>query len=88
MIQVRLGIFETNSSSTHNLVVCTDEELDKWKRGELSYDGDTTLVEACENDPDTVDYAAFGEDLDIAVHQHELKNGDIINIVCRYGYDG
>lgn len=35
--QVRLGVFETNSSSTHSLVVCTKEEYDKWKSGELYY---------------------------------------------------
>lgn len=26
MKQVRLGVFETNSSSTHAIVICTDEE--------------------------------------------------------------
>lgn len=35
--QVRLGVFETNSSSTHSLVVCTKEEYEKWKSGELYY---------------------------------------------------
>lgn len=38
--QVRLGVFETNSSSTHSLVVCTKEEYEKWKSGELLYDGE------------------------------------------------
>lgn len=41
MKQVRLGVFETNSSSTHSLVICTKEEYEKWKSGELLYVDDT-----------------------------------------------
>lgn len=38
---IRNGIFETNSSSTHSLVLCTKEKYDKWQRGELFIlDGD------------------------------------------------
>ena len=36
--QVRLGVFETNSSSTHSLVICDKETFDKWKNGELLFD--------------------------------------------------
>ena len=36
--QVRRGIFETNSSSVHSLTMCTADDYDKWKRGELLYD--------------------------------------------------
>lgn len=35
---IRAGVFETNSSSTHSLCICTEEEFDKWKNGELYYD--------------------------------------------------
>ena len=35
---IRKGIFETNSSMTHSLVICTKEEMDKWENGELLYD--------------------------------------------------
>ena len=38
MKQIRRGVFETNSSSTHSLTVCTEDEYNKWKRGELLYD--------------------------------------------------
>lgn len=30
MLQVRQGVFETNSSSTHTLNICTQEEFDAW----------------------------------------------------------
>lgn len=33
--QVRLGVFETNSSMTHSLTMCTDSEYEMWKNGEL-----------------------------------------------------
>lgn len=32
---VRFGTFETNSSSTHSCVIVTDEELEKWRNGEV-----------------------------------------------------
>lgn len=37
-IQIRRGIFETNSSSTHSLTMCMSDDFDKWKNGELVYD--------------------------------------------------
>lgn len=36
--QIRYGVFETNSSSVHSLVVCTKEEFEKFKEGELYLD--------------------------------------------------
>ena len=38
MIQVRGKVFETNSSSTHSLTMCSEEEFNKWKAGELLFD--------------------------------------------------
>ena len=38
MKQVRHGVFETNSSSTHSLTICSREEFDKWVKGELIFD--------------------------------------------------
>lgn len=32
---VRRGVFETNSSSTHSLTLCSQNEYNKWKEGEL-----------------------------------------------------
>ena len=36
--QIRRSVFETNSSSTHSLTMCSKEDYDKWMRGELMYD--------------------------------------------------
>lgn len=38
MKQIRKNVFETNSSSTHSLTMCTEAEYEKWKNGELIYD--------------------------------------------------
>lgn len=35
MIQVRRNVFETNSSSTHSITICTEGEYKTWKRGEV-----------------------------------------------------
>lgn len=35
--QVRRGVFETNSSSTHSLTMCSEEEFEAWKRGEVLF---------------------------------------------------
>ena len=36
---IRFRTFETNSSSTHSCVICTEDEYNKWQQGELLYDG-------------------------------------------------
>lgn len=40
MLQVRQGVFETNSSSTHTLNICTQEEFDAW----IAKDSDICFV--------------------------------------------
>lgn len=37
MLQIRKSVFETNSSSTHSLTMCTLEEYQKFSNGELYY---------------------------------------------------
>lgn len=36
--QIRQGVFETNSSSTHSLTMCSENDYNKWVRGELMFD--------------------------------------------------
>ena len=31
--QIRKGVFETNSSSTHSLTICLKSDFDRWNRG-------------------------------------------------------
>ena len=38
--QIRRGVFESNSSSTHAICMCTESEYDAWENGDmLLYDG-------------------------------------------------
>lgn len=35
---VRSHVFETNSSSVHSLTMCSEEQFNRWKSGELLFD--------------------------------------------------
>lgn len=35
MLQMRKNVFETNSSSTHSITMCTKDEYDAWVNGKL-----------------------------------------------------
>jgi len=35
---IRRGVFETNSSSTHSITMCSKEEYEKWESGEVLLD--------------------------------------------------
>ena len=37
MKTIRIGTFETNSSSTHSITLCMKEDYKKWENGELYY---------------------------------------------------
>lgn len=55
MRQIRRNVFETNSSSTHSLTICTEDEFDRWKSGELMLDmWEDKFIEAIE--PTAEDY--------------------------------
>lgn len=37
MKQIRKNVFETNSSSTHTLAICTEDEYKKWQEGKILF---------------------------------------------------
>ncbi len=37
MKQIRKNVFETNSSSTHTLAICTEDEYKEWQDGKLLF---------------------------------------------------
>lgn len=39
--QIRINTFETNSSSTHTMVIIPDDQWEAWEKGELYYVEDT-----------------------------------------------
>lgn len=63
MRQIRRGLFETNSSSTHSLTMCDKETYERWKKGELLFD--TEMEKFVKNDGQPVDckeseYCTYG----------------------------
>ena len=58
MKQIRHGVFETNSSSTHSITMCMKSDYDKWVNGELYWDRwGCKLVSK-----DVVDHSNYPED--------------------------
>lgn len=91
MRQIRIGVFETNSSSTHTLVVCTDEELEKWKKGEMVYEYREGLVPSNYTDTpsDGETFEAFMDDeyLEVDINTYITKEGENLTIFCKHGYN-
>ena len=57
--QIRRGVFESNSSSTHSLTMCSEEEFEQWKNGKVLFDEDgETFVKASELSNKDKEYAA------------------------------
>lgn len=101
MIQVRQGIFETNSSSTHSLTMCTSSDYEKWKNGELIYDyyNDklvpvTDKIKELKEDGDDeyVTYENFQDwsymDLESFEQRYTTPGGEEVVAFGYYGYDG
>lgn len=90
--QIRYGVFETNSSSTHSMVVCSNEDLERWKSGELLYDYGG-LIEAKIIDDDQIeDYETYdqfteSECEEVGERTYTTKSGEVVNIVYKHGND-
>lgn len=75
--------FATNSSSYHSTLILTEEEYEKWTKGEIKIDkyGDG-------DEYDFITYDEWGEDYETEVRKYTTPRGDKIVILCEYGYDG
>lgn len=84
MINIRANTFETNSSSTHSITICTEEEYNKFINGELGVDFDGNLVpkEEAKYDIDT-----YGEDYERYEEYYTSPSGDRIVAFGYYGHD-
>lgn len=87
MRQIRIGVFETNSSSTHTLVVCTDEELEKWKKGEIVYKYREGFIPSDSSDGETFEAFMDEDYLEIDINTYVTKEGENLTIFCRHGND-
>lgn len=101
MKQIRLGVFETNSSSTHSLTIVSEEDYNKWVDGKLLFDrNDEKLVELPEDyqkkqddgDWDDFDLQSYdnwcGTEKENFTQKHTTKSGDKVVAFGQFGYDG
>lgn len=72
MRQIRFGTFETNSSSTHSLVIGTPEQIEKWEAGELyiNYYNDYATVFKTKEELDQM------EETEKSFYRDGWKNGE------------
>lgn len=100
MIQIRQGVFETNSSSTHALAICTQDEWDKLQSGEYlvnEYDINNIISKddpKAVNDPDDWNecYITYGELYDRSYFEFFTRHfttptGDEMVAWGYYGHD-
>ena len=96
MKQIRLGTFETNSSSTHSLIICTDAEYKSWLNGEAVLDRDYEKIvpmpsddELEEDDWRYVKHDEYYDKIDMEGFDetYTTPHGDVIHVFGWYGYD-
>jgi len=97
--QIRFGVFETNSSSTHSLTMCSSEDYGKWKKGELIFDRECDeLVPITDEVKKQIEEDGWGfetynqffndEYLEAYSNTYTTKSGDEIVAFGKFGYDG
>ncbi len=92
-IQIRRGVFETNSSSVHSLTICSKEEFDKWQNGELLFNryGECFVESTDKNkeDEDNMTEEQYDDSIcNETFHDtYTTKSGDEIVAFGYYGYD-
>jgi hypothetical protein len=98
MRQVRQGVFETNSSSTHSIVLCTGEEYRMWEQKEMVLDDwEHKLIPAEGIDAEAEPYRYWTHDawedecysgMEHYCESRILPDGTEVIAFGEYGYDG
>lgn len=100
MLQIRQGIFETNSSSVHSITFISDKEKEGFLSGELMFDTWRGMItkEKAMDDADNLNYKhIYGHD-DLYelgyeygggafLRTEDLPDGGHCNYICYYGHD-
>lgn len=100
-IQIRRGVFETNSSSTHSITMCMESDYDKWVNGELALDRwndklveiTPEIEESMKNDErEWLTYDQFNDwhyiNYETFKSTYTTPNGEKIVSFGYYGYNG
>lgn len=102
-IQVRQGVFETNSSSTHSLSVFKTSDWERFKKGEMvitGYPEESRLVDINDVDSENIyniededqdwhdyDYYTYDTYSDLGYYDEIIKQIDDYTIMSLYGED-
>ena len=97
--QIRKGVFETNSSSTHSLTMCSNKEYEKWKSGKTLYWGNNNkfgiredIIEELKNarynwNNELIYSCVNWDDFETFEQHYVTPNGDEVVAFGYYGYD-
>lgn len=96
MFSIRKNVFETNSSSTHSICICTEEEYKKFRSGDMMFDSYNEELQfvsdkELEEDEDKYRYKSY-EDMGYYKEYYSYSfvtpSGDKMVAFGEYGYDG
>lgn len=78
MIQIRKNCFETNSSSTHSIVILTEDKFKKWEDGEvyIDYDGNIVTEEEARKMYDDSGYKEDGDQFEDFINSWDSELWD------------
>ena len=102
-IQIRQGVFETNSSSTHSLSVFKTSDWERFKKGEMvitGYPEESRLVDINDVNPENIyniededqdwhdyDYYTYDTYSDLGYYDEIIKQIGDYTIISLYGED-
>ena len=101
-VQIRKNVFETNSSSTHSLVICSKDLYDKFINNEAVFDNHNYKIVEINDEIRKVmegssNYRYYTADrlfeekweyLESFEENYTTESGDKIVVFGAYGYDG
>ena len=77
MLQIRQGVFETNSSSTHAISVCSKADWDMLQRGEAMIDRNLRILPKAEALAKNEELSKYAESRGYNVYDYLSDNGYI-----------
>ena len=93
MIKIRIGAFETNSSSTHCIILCSEEEYQALQDGDMLIDRYAeSVISRDEINPDDDEGIETYEEFkngDLEFFEYErVIHGEKVHVIGCAGFDG
>jgi hypothetical protein len=78
MLQIRHGVFETNSSSTHSITMCMKSEFESWENGEV-YLNDGWWGSDCSVNAKDKNFITKDEAVELMCNKHSDNDKDSLS---------